>query len=1098
MAARIRAARATMLARVRRDRLVSSHLPELSAWGCGTLGHRSLNCSRAQGPHLEPVREPNTRRRMSSRTTPKNARGLLCRGLKNDAELAKDISALFAFAAVAASSTPPTLVAALGVLLQTSGSVISAALSLTSRFWTQDGQPGDDLPAYERFNALFLLTTIRAYMEALDGVLTEEIQNRTDSDQDRPTKSAHDDDALKTQALEEARIRAKDLHDADLGYLFGVEPLSGEVPLLRSLHSWLSGSLLALGMRPFEASRIADKCDTSARSRFHTILAEDNVEARWMRDFLVLEAQSATQASLSDLNATIAALNGWLTKHEAPATSRDAWNDYRRRLVGLPDLHLTMYSETFGVSQVFQAPVVQYHVAGARGEAGTHHTISDVGKLLGALVSTRTEGQDLIILSGGPGSGKSTLCRVFASQLARSPDAYPIFLQLRRVKEGADIGQFVEDALQRAGLVTRISELLELPNVVLILDGFDELVAANRSRLRQFFNALLDETQTGPLRKAHVIVSGRDTLFPGGQGLPAGSHVVALQPFDRTRVEAWGARWRAQHPTGPGSTFHPEHFLPASEEAAASVASPLEHLVTWPLTLHLVARVYTAGGLPSAAEAGGRIDKAYLYRSILAETSARQADQVGGKGRLEPEAMRAFLRAVAWLMYTRSVDSLDVADVAPLLEGIGGVTDGLDTGLAEVAVLNAPELAKGEETGFEFVHKSFSEFLAAENIAERVERVSFLVREFGSSELAWRMSETEASTALAEVLGIRLLTEEIQEMLEPMLGAVIPFREGTKVEEAVPLAARRSGLEAVLRRCELLYAAGVGGALDLGRVEGVVKDAPGVGSVLEGLANYIVGLALVGCAAAGQLASDEEAPRFNAEPEGGAIWRFIALAHAGGIAIDESLAVRLFRRMTVRRMVAGEEGAEVTDQAVPWKLYLLDGADGYRSTVEPAAERAMLAIRVAMRLVILLVGVLQEQAPRETGLRRLRGRISRRRGRILWSQGGEMRWDDAVTDLTLQLARVGVVSPGLARGWSRGGLPGDHELERVFQNMGEVVERSRLTGEPPRGPLIDWRPVLEQLLSELPMTQTDKDLVGLVAEVLDDRDEWLRMRVEQQ
>jgi hypothetical protein len=1037
---------------------------------------------------------------MSSRTTPKDARELLCKGLAADADLAKDMSTLFTFAAVAASATPPSLVVALGLLLHTTGSIVSAAVRITGRFWSDDdAHLTDALSPFERFNALFLLTTIRAYMEALDHVVTAEIDGMNASGEDRTTKEFRADPKLRKQVLEEARIRARDINDADLTYLFSIEPLTGDVPLLKALYDWLKASLLALGMSSLDASAVADKCDKAARSRFHAILAEDGAESKWMREFLVLEFQGTTQASLNDLSATVKALSGWLVNKGAPTNSQEAWDEYRTMLRSVPDMKGTMYSEDFGVSQVFQTPIVQYHVAGARGEAGVPHQIEDVGCLLGALVSTRTEGQDLIVLSGGPGSGKSTLCRVFASELAQSPDAHPIFLQLRRVREGADIGQFVEDALQSRGLITRIADLRGLPNVVLILDGFDELVAANRSRLRQFFNALIDETQIGPLRKTHVIVSGRDTLFPGGQGLPAGSHVVALQPFDRVRVEAWGARWRSQHSNGDGGTFHPEHFMGDGEHvtSARASSSSLEHLVTWPLTLHLVARVHTAGGLPAASDAGGRIDKAYLYRSILAETSTRQAAQVAGKGRLEPDAMRGFLRAVAWLMYTRSVDSLDIADVAPLLEGLRAGQDDLDTSqLAEVAVLNAPELAKGEETGFEFVHKSFSEFLAAENIAERVERASFVIPEFGSKEPAWRMSAAEASTALAEVLGIRLLTDEIQEMLEPMLGAVLPFREGTKVEDAVPFETRRAGLEAVLRRCESLYASGVGGVLELGRLEEVVKNGPGVASVLEGMTNYVVGLALVGCAAAGQLGRESNQCWFDAEPEPGAIWRFLALAHAGGVVIDERLAARLFPRMSMRGNTDSGEGTEVTDMAVPWKLYLLEDADGYRSTLEPAMERAVVSSRVLSRLVLLLVGVLQERAPREAGLQRLHARLFRRRpDRLLWRGRSGIGWDDSVIDLAARLGQLGVVSPHQARVWSHEVLHSDHDLEAMFRHLAEVIEETRLRGEPPRGPLVDWLPVLQRLVGDLSMSRTDTELVRIVTEILDDRHEMLRARV---
>jgi hypothetical protein len=990
-----------------------------------------------------------------------------------------NIASFFNFAAVVASPAPLSLVAALGLILQTSGSIVSASLNLIGRFRGEDGTEADCLEPYERFNALFLLTTVRAYMESLDQLLATEIEQLDRNERDNESDDGSEVEAMADEerraALEDARRCAQDLNDADLTYLFGVEPLTGEAPLLHALRDWLISSLVAAGYGAIEAGSLADRCDRGCRTRFHVILAGDDPESIWMRRFLALESQSNLQESIEDLNATTTTLQGWLVDHNASDASIEAWENYRRRLVGLPKMNGTMYSESFGVSDVFQAPIVSYHVAGVRGEAGNPHEIDDVGRLLGALASTRTEGQDLIILSGGPGSGKSTLCRVLASELARSSQAHPIFLQLRRAKEGAEVTQFIEDSLQSRGLIERISDLQKLPNVVLILDGFDELVAANHPRLRQFFNALLVEIQTGPLRNAHVVVSGRDTLFPGGQGLPPGSHVVSLQPFDRVRVEAWGARWRAKHPSGPGSTFHPELFLgDADQDNGSAPDSPLRHLVTWPLTLHLVARVHTAGGLPSPADTAVPIDKAYLYRSILAETSERQADQATGEGRLEPDAMRAFLRSVAWMMYTRSVDSLDIADVQPLIESFEGKHDELDPShLAEVAILNAPELAKGEETGFEFVHKSFSEFLAAESIAEHVERVSFKVQEFGSRAPAWRMSSGEAADSLREILAIRLLPEEIQEMLEPMLGAVLEFRKGGAVEDRVPAQERHSGLRDVLERCEELYALSVAGVLGFGRLEDVVKSAPGVNGVHEGCANYLVGLALVGCAAARQLSIEAPDSRFQAEPEPGIFWRFLALGNAGGVSFDERLAARLFTHMSVR---AGDEGLE--DLSVPWKLYRLVGVDGFHSEIHDATVRMLRTGQLTTQLILLLIFALRERQVIRHGPG---SRAQRNRAwatdRVWTELSRDVSTSDAGVELAATLGLLGAVHPHLADDWMQ------HERRMAQEWEGLVRHLDDRKVDPQQGGR-DLRHLLSRTLREAPRSRAESRLFRLVEEVL--------------
>ena len=110
---------------------------------------------------------------------------------------------------------------------------------------------------------------------------------------------------------------------------------------------------------------------------------------------------------------------------------------------------------------------------------------------------------------------------------------------------------------------------------------------ASRARLREFFRGLKDDMASAPLRKAKAIVSGRDTLFPNGQGLPTGAHVVSLLPFDKKRIEAWGQKWRELHPGKKMAKFMPENFISEHAESKGRSIPPLHHLVSWPLTLHL-------------------------------------------------------------------------------------------------------------------------------------------------------------------------------------------------------------------------------------------------------------------------------------------------------------------------------------------------------------------------------------------------------------------------------------------------------------------------------------------------------------------------------
>jgi hypothetical protein len=734
------------------------------------------------------------------------------------------------------------------------------------------------------------------------------------------------------------------LQEAEITYRIATDPIAGLESFSFMFKQWLLFVLRACKLEPFDAYTVTDETITLADEKFGEWYASDAAGTQVLRDFLALGEATEDQnleiiRSLASLSST---LQDWIDSSQQRSASEAEWESYRDSLRSLPEASETMFNEDFGVSHVFQPPVISYHInRRAPIKRQESSRVEDVGGLIGGLLSNRVSGQDLIIVSGGPGSGKSTFCRVIASRLASSPEVHPVFFRLRKVKDLTDIISFIEEQLQRLGLIDRLSDLAAVSNPVLILDGYDELAMSSKARLRQFFTLLRDDLSAGPFRKAKIIVSGRDTLFPGGEGLPIGSHVLTLQPFDRDRIGAWGDAWRMMHKSGPGCTFHPELLVPTNADSQVE-HHPLQHLVTWPLTLHLLAQIHTAGKL-TLGEAEEEVERAYLYRAILAETASRQVEQSSGKGRLDEAKMRRFLRVLAWEMYIRIIDSMDASDVIPILREFFPQTSDSDLSeLAEVAIVNAPELTRGEETGFEFVHKSFSEYLVAEHIAEVVERVCFKALDFGTTEPTWRMSEAEAAAALAPTIAIRLLPAEVQEMLEPMLGVLQPFSEGLAVDDNVETDLRLDGLTKVLRRMEILYQHAVTGRAIL-TLQNYTKEDAGLRSPLETQANYCAGVLMLGAAAARRLdkVTDDGADNyFNCEPDHGIFWRFVATLQAGSIVVDNGLARRLFQGSSVT--AARNGGLADTDYPVYFSHFGL--LKGFRQHVSGALKRMMLLV----------------------------------------------------------------------------------------------------------------------------------------------------------
>jgi len=888
---------------------------------------------------------------MSNRINRATARELIEENFSSDAKILSEFSTLCGFAAAAASGEPVSLLAGVALITQSAAAAISAGVAVTKRLFKKT-ESGSDLPQYERFRLLFYITCLRSYIEAVPEAMNE---------------LAAQEDALKVSTAKRKELRKvkqkienqlASLDEAEVNFLFCIEPLHDPVPLFEAFSAWMARTLGYYGFDLVHVRGIVEECTKKAKTRFYTFIARTDQEATWMRNYLAISRTERTvQRIVTDLKSIRQTLDNW----SAPASKlkkreEDAWASYRVDLERLPDHKETMYNENFGVRKVFLQPAATYHIAGLSGDEGTPAPVPNLGVLLGALVSNRIPGEDLLILCGGPGCGKSTLCRVFASQLARNDSMHPVFLRLRRLKEGADVGVFIEESMHRFGLITRLSDLRGVNNLIFILDGFDELVMASRSRLRQFFNMLRDEHAAGPLSSAKFLVSGRDTLFPKGEGLPTGSHVVTLLPFDSPRVAMWGKKWRGLHKTGPGATFQPEALLDTQEDGGQP--SPLQHLVSWPLTLHLVARVHTAGRLNLAGKKGHEVEKAYLYRSILSETTLRQADRDEGKGHLEPKKLRTFIRALAWEMYSQSTDSMDPSDVVPLLsEFFPDASEADMSELADVAVVNCPELTKGEETGFEFVHKSFSEYLAAEQIAHTVERVIFKAPQFGTDEETWRMTLDESASELAPIIGSRLLTEEVQEMLEPMLGCLAQFLAGDRVDQIVKGESRRDGLyRIVLRFADLVKELLQGRSLDI--ISREIQNKASLRNHLEAFANQCAGCVIIGTAAARQLNTITDKAHgkrvyFDGMPFRGAFWQMLCLMHAGGLHFDANFSTRIFEGMALSE---GTAETSLDDRSIPLRLAHLGLIEGYEQVLTDAVARFLGSVtRIQLRSNLLML-----------------------------------------------------------------------------------------------------------------------------------------------
>jgi|GEM_PF-5526096 len=906
---------------------------------------------------------------------------ILADHLKDDATIMKDFGVICGFIGtitLAPTATPAVILA--GVLVA-AGAAISAGARIRERFARDDSEQVAKLPhTYDRFKVLFYTQCQISYFEAL----------RASAGFEEAIAAQGGDLDLDIERLKNHFITyAAQLTEAEVRFHYSIDPTQGSIPLYSQYTHWLTATLYTLlphshltnseagyGHRP-AAPVIAHEVEKDARVRLRVALAQDDPASNWMRNYLAIDLQTDTLNKVVDIESKLDVLQGTLSEWTKPGLAdndrrKTLWDDYRSVLRGLPNQKESMYNENFGVSEVFILPQVAYRRTGASGQTEQTETPPHVGTLLAALVSTRVPGDDLVFICGGPGSGKSTLCRMLAAELAKRDELHPVFLKLRRCKEGEDISQFIEDSLRREGVINRLSDLRCIPNLTLILDGFDEIVLASQSRLRHLFTVLVDDLRTGSLRNARVVVSGRDTLFREGKGLPRGSHIVQVLPFNPQQVAAWSKKWRTLHLSGAGGNFSPEILLRQSE----GTGNALAELATWPLTLHLLARLHTSGLFSMSGdsrESATTVEKAYLYRGILHETASRQLEQVSGQGRLEPERMRKFLRGVALEMYQRSIDSMAVQDVIPIAHMFfSDVSDDVAMSeLAEIAIVNSPEIQKGEDTGFEFVHKSFAEFLAAESLGQIIEEVCHRVPDIAGVQV-WHRNEREAAALWARHFSVRVLSPEVQEMMEPILGVFVDFSRRTMVSDTVETDVVTKGLYRVLDRCSEMYQlytshdASMFESLYTGEKSSQHRASA---DPLLRLACFGVNIIILGTAAAQRLCLLGEDVSFDFEPHDGAFWSWIMQVHAGGIHIHGDFAKRVY--------AGGSFGKEtgVRDSDFPIEIGLLAEIPGYQSENRSALNKFLTDTEdVLSRLIVLVQLISSSPSPsrKEEGRRKIR------------------------------------------------------------------------------------------------------------------------------
>ncbi|MBP6829263.1 MAG: NACHT domain-containing protein [Deltaproteobacteria bacterium] len=396
----------------------------------------------------------------------------------------------------------------------------------------------------------------------------------------------------------------------------------------------------------------------------------------------------------------------------------------------------------------------------------------------------------LVYVVGGPGSGKSTLATMLAADLAGDPLLQPLLIRLRDVSPERDVFDEITRVLREMPLPDGVGAGLaqvfsRAPRLVLLLDGYDELIQASRTGLGSFFlrlqNLLRDQRVQG------IVCFGRDTVFSRDDtSIPEDATVVSLLPFDDAQVAQWCERWSE----ATGRSFD---WKQRGKRAEGSDDEVLQSLIHEPLTLRLLA-LLDLEGIPIFSEDGG-LDLARVYRHVISETCARHQKE---RGDFTAADLRRLLRVIGFAVMQSGQEVIRRDDLQKTLTALGLQIETDKTGSKATQLILAISQRRSDEDerAWEFLHKSLGEYLAAEFLSVEIAAMVAKERdEFG--ETTFRLSDSALCRRWIERFGVAVVPAGVERFLKRMAGDWPAFVEHGVARDAdrdlVTLAERLGG-----------------------------------------------------------------------------------------------------------------------------------------------------------------------------------------------------------------------------------------------------------------------------------------------------------------
>jgi uncharacterized protein YjbI with pentapeptide repeats len=402
--------------------------------------------------------------------------------------------------------------------------------------------------------------------------------------------------------------------------------------------------------------------------------------------------------------------------------------------------------------------------------------------------------QDAIrVISGGPGSGKSSFARIFAAKHSLDLGLKVLYVPLHLIDASKElveeVGRFVRD--EGVLLQNPLDPESPEPNLLLIFDGLDELASQGRAAAEtaRAFVRMIDltvEKRNQQSVKLRALISGRElvvqenecefrrprqilTLLPYFMPVPSDKERPLVQdgeeyhdPEDLLKKDL-RQQWWANYGILTGESYR---ILPKELDR-----KDLEEITAQPLLNYLVALSFTRKKLDFLKD----INLNLIYADLV-EAVYERGYEKHPHASIRHMKLKDFFRILeeiglaSWHGDGRTTTVREIEEHCKV-SGLGSMLDNFQEGakvgvtrlLAAFFFRQYGQRPSGDST-FVFTHKSFGEYLTAKRIVRAMERIiREMVRRSESPDEGW--DEKEALKHWAQICGPSAITSYLHVFL---------------------------------------------------------------------------------------------------------------------------------------------------------------------------------------------------------------------------------------------------------------------------------------------------------------------------------------------